>query len=262
MKRFFIYIYDWIGDSFLDKNRLFYLACQRFVDRRNGRRNSDMETNGEIRLIKRNAKNWNIVFDIGANQGEWTRAVVRVNPHAKIHCFEPDKTAFKRLIENNFSSNIACNDIGLSSSKQDLPMYVFSDGSELNSLYKREGLELEHGAQNSSIEVKLDTLENYCLEKEIASIDFVKIDVEGHELEVLKGMKAMLEDNKIKVIQFEYGGCNIDSRVLLKDIFIFFKDFNYDIYKILPKKLMLIESYKEIYEDFVYSNYLVMQKKK
>ena len=56
-------------------------------------------------------------------------------------------------------------------------------------------------------------------------IDYVKIDVEGHELDVLEGFGDLI--NKIKLIQFEFGGCNIDTRTFFKIFGIFFKKKNF-----------------------------------
>ena len=57
-------------------------------------------------------------------------------------------------------------------------------------------------------------------------IDYVKIDVEGHELDVLEGFGELI--NKIKLIQFEFGGCNIiDTELFFQDFWYFFKKKNF-----------------------------------
>ena len=50
-------------------------------------------------------------------------------------------------------------------------------------------------------------------------IDFFKIDVEGHEMDVLKGIGDKISN--IKLIQFEFGGCNIDTRCFFQDFWYF-----------------------------------------
>ena len=52
----------------------------------------------------------------------------------------------------------------------------------------------------SEIVVKTQTLDNFCLEKKISNIDVLKIDTEGNELNVLKGAKRLLSENKINLI--------------------------------------------------------------
>ncbi len=80
-----------------------------------------------------------------------------------------------------------------------------------------------------------------------------KIDVEGHELKVLEGVGSLI--NKIKVIQFEFGGCNIDTKTYFRDFWYFFKERNFDIYRITPLGPMKITQYKECYERFETTNY-------
>ena len=71
----------------------------------------------------------------------------------------------------------------------------------------------------------------------------------------------MLRENRIGIIQFEYGGCNIDSRVLLKDLFGMFEGFSYQFYKIFPKGLTAVTGYSQQFENFQYSNWLAIHQK-
>ena len=56
----------------------------------------------------------------------------------------------------------------------------------------------------------------------LQDVDFIKIDVEGNEMNVLKGMDKII--NNIKVLQIEFGGKWIDSRFFYRDLFDFFKN--------------------------------------
>lgn len=66
----------------------------------------------------------------------------------------------------------------------------------------------------------------------------------------------MLRRNAIDVIQFEYGGCNLDSRVYLADIWDFFSERGYSIAKLAPNELRRIHAYDQSLETFRYSNYV------
>jgi len=91
------------------------------------------------------------------------------------------------------------------------------------------------------------------------NVDFLKVDVEGHELECFRGANTLLSNRRIKAIQFEYGGCNIDSRVFLKDIFAFFGDFpRYHFFKILPHGLRLVQTYDQRLDNFQYQNWAII----
>ena len=240
----------------------FYNYCKAYVNKYNSENNCDMRTNGEFRFIKNNLPRCEIVFDIGANIGEWTQEALLINPKATIHCFEPSLYTYEKLVANTFPENIICNNYGLSSKKETLPLYIFEDGAGINSLYKRHGLEKSHNLKpQENLElIHLSTLENYCSEKNVTHIDFLKIDVEGHELEVFKGGNRLFLNNQISMIQFEYGGCNIDARVLLKDIFGFFKNKNYNLYKVYPQHLKLHEQYDQTLENFQYPNWVAIKK--
>ena len=89
-------------------------------------------------------------------------------------------------------------------------------------------------------------------------VDFVKIDVEGEELNCIYGFGNLIK--KVKLIQFEFGGTYIDSKNYFKDIYQFLKKFNFDIYIMTPKGLKKISEYSENLEYFVYSNYVGINK--
>jgi hypothetical protein len=148
----------------------------------------------------------------------------------------------------------------LSSVPGEMTLWVFADGAGINSLYKRQGLEDGWGLaeQQRAEVVRLDTLDAYCQRVGVQVIDLMKVDVEGHELEVFKGAAGMLAQGKIKRIQFEYGGCNIDSRVLLKDLFDFFAPYGYAFYKIYPREMRRVPRYDQRLENFQYQNWVVV----
>ena len=240
-------------------HQVFYRICRKYVDEFNGQNDCDIRMNGELRLLESYLPNCKVIFDVGANIGEWSRLALSANDGIMLHCFEPSKHAFEKLMSNNFPDNVCCNNFGLGSKKENKILYIFKQGSGINSLYQRHGLEsIGLLPQQEKEEVLIETLDNYCFAKDIEEIDFLKIDVEGHELAVLKGAINVLEKEKIKVIQFEYGGCYIDARILLKDIFEFFGTLSYSFYKIFPKNIKYIKSYDYRLENFQYSNYLIV----
>lgn len=72
---------------------------------------------------------------------------------------------------------------------------------------------------------------DYVNKNKINFIDFLKIDTEGYELEVVKGFEDFIEN--VKIIQFEYGGTYIDSNVKLIDIVEYLKSYNFDDFSYL-----------------------------
>jgi len=245
--------------SVVPVNYWLYRLCKGYVDFFNGENNCDIETNGELRYMKRVLPKCSTVFDIGANVGHWAALALRINQSLQLHCFEPGKVTYRKLLQNSFPANVICNNFGMSSEPGEAPLFIFEDGAGINSLYKREGLESFGLSKQENYElVRLDTVDDYCKQKGIDSIDLLKIDVEGHELEVFRGTAQMLFQGRVKVIQFEYGGCNIDAGVLLKDIFNFFSDYNYNFYKICSRELRLVARYDQCLENFQHQNWLIV----
>jgi hypothetical protein len=90
----------------------------------------------------------------------------------------------------------------------------------------------------------------------------LKIDTEGHELDVLNGALNMIKNKKTQIVTFEFGGCNIDSRTYFQDFYYFFKDNDMkNMFRITPSGYLApIIKYKEIYEQFRTTNFLVVLK--
>jgi FkbM family methyltransferase len=241
-------------------SRWLYKVCKRYVDNYNGENNDHLESNGELRLLRELLPECNTVFDVGANAGEWAAFALQVNPQLNLHCFEPSQATYERLVARGFPQNVVCNNFGLSSSSAQAKLLLFDDGAGINSLYRREGLEDGFGLKTQQREelIHLETADRYCEQHGIRNVDFFKVDVEGHELEVFKGMTKLLEERRVKSVQFEYGGCNIDADVLLRAIFAFFKSFDYTLYKIYPKHLRRVIRYDQRLENFQYQNWVAM----
>lgn len=237
-------------------NDLLYRACRRYVNHHLGDNNAQLKNNGELRLLRQVLPTSLVVFDVGANVGDWSELALTINPNLQIHCFEPSRAAFKILQQRGLVGLVRFNNLGLSAIAENGTMHLFSEGAGANSLYRREGLD---ETQSQTEEVRLDTLDAYCDRNGIDYIDLLKLDVEGHELNVLKGALKMIELGRIRRIQFEYGGTYIDARILLKDMFQLLASFGYSLYKIYPNSLRLHLDYDQALENFQYQNWIAVR---
>lgn len=207
-----------------------------------------------------------VVFDVGANAGEWSKAVLANNAKAEIHLFEPQPSLVPRLyknlskyIDNNqiFISNAA-----LSDDQRFVNFHLYAEDldSGLSSIHRRTSAEASGlvGPPSRQCIIPTKTLDTYCHEMGIHRIDFLKIDTEGHELSVLKGSQRMISSGDIDFIQFEYGGTYLDSGATLKDVFCILQFYNYRIFKITNKSLLYVEQYTSSIDDYQYANYLAI----
>jgi FkbM family methyltransferase len=197
-----------------------------------------------------------VILDIGANIGLYTEAVLKITPNASVYAFEPSSAACKKL-EERFTGNSQVIIIPLALGEQNKNATLWSDaaGSGLASLTKRR---LDHFDINFSYseEVEMTTLDEWIEESQVIP-DLIKLDVEGHELNVLKGgLKAIA---LAKVIQFEFGGCNIDTRTFFQDFWYFFMDAGFNLYRISPKGPIRVSRYSEEDEYFSCTNYLAIK---
>lgn len=219
-----------------------------------------IETSGEKNLLKvlnEELKNIEspVLFDVGANDGKYIEemySAFRKNAPV-IYGFEPSKFTYEKLLKKfENDPNIRLKQIGLASAKGEMQLYYNEQGSGWASLYERQISEFNKGLSQSEV-VVLDTLDAFCKSNSIDHIDFMKIDVEGHELEVLKGGTDMLKN--IRFIQFEFSFANYDSKTFMKDFFEVLKDFR--IYRVLQNGIREF-SYDPRYEIMMTTNFLAI----
>ena len=212
-------------------------------------------------LLRRKFKPPYCIFDVGANKGQFLSLLldhIAVDDFT-VHCFEPGRATFKMLLSSSVTDQrIKLNNIGLGKEKGEALLYFDNAGSGMASLTRRK---LEHfGIDfNKSEKVKIDTVDNYCSENGIRRIHLLKIDVEGHELDVLAGARRMFDEKAINMVTFEFGGCNIDTRTFFRDFWHFFREIDMKIMRITPSGYFYpIESYKEIYEQYRTTNFIAV----
>lgn len=203
------------------------------------------------------------VFDVGSNQGQFLFLIdqhMGMTPR-EVHCFEPSRQPYEKLCDvAEGRPDVTLNHFALGRSSGEVDLFSNEEGSGLASLSKRR---LDHFGLdfNYHERIKIETLDAYCLENGIDHIDLLKLDVEGHELDVLKGAERMFSERRIGMVTFEFGGCNIDSRTFFQDFYYFFTSHGMSsIFRILPTgTLQPIRKYAETLEQFRTTNFLVLR---
>jgi FkbM family methyltransferase len=146
-----------------------------------------------------------IVFDVGANVGQSAKIYLARFPSSHIYCFEPVINTFHQLQKNlKDNERIDCYQLALGSSKSRGTMVM--QGSSDN--FFLSGMSREESPMNSDVtteSVDIVTLDEFCHSKRIDQINYLKIDTEGGDLEVLKGAVNMLTAQRIDLVEVETG---------------------------------------------------------
>ena len=146
---------------------------------------------------------FNVVFDVGANEGQSIRFYKKYCPTAQFYCFEPAKDTFEILSSNVGSGNVHCLNFALSDRNSDAEL-VRSGSSDTFYVHDPDAhQEDEVGANRESISLK--RLDDYCKQAEISHISLLKIDTEGSDFSVLQGAESMLTEHKVDWIVVEAG---------------------------------------------------------
>lgn len=216
---------------------------------------------GETDLIRRLLKNGGrapVVFDVGANRGAYAEAVLQVRRDARVYCFEPSSVTFAALESAmGRTEGVTLFPFGLSATAGRSTLYSDNPGSGLASLTKRR---LDHFniAMERTETVELRTLDDVLASVGNPFVDLLKIDVEGHEMDVLRGGAQAFSARRIGAVQFEFGGTDIDTRTFLQDFHYFFTPLGYRLLIAAPGRLVPIRRYDEILEQFVPTNYVAL----
>jgi len=150
----------------------------------------------ELRLCLSNLTNDSVFFDVGANVGLYSIAAAKRFPSAKIHAFEPVPSTLS-LFRQNLAKNdienghVTLNELALSDAVGEV--YITSDFHSSNYITTPE-------SKYSKTLIRCTTIDNYVREKGIDRLDFIKVDVEGHELKVAKGAEETLTKLRPRVL--------------------------------------------------------------
>ncbi|MEH2001509.1 MAG: FkbM family methyltransferase [Nostoc sp.] len=153
-----------------------------------------------------------MVFDIGANVGDYSILLSKlVGVYGKVYSFEPTLNTFNKLKErlsNSKYNNVFPFQQAVYSDNIQIEFNEFSEEfSVWNSIGRPQMLDPQGSGQyvpivNTEV-VETISLDSFCKNNDIKKIDYLKIDVEGAEIDVLEGATELLRKKNIYFIQFE-----------------------------------------------------------
>ena len=147
-----------------------------------------------------------LLIDVGGNTGYWSWDFIKFYPKTTIIAFEPFEKVSKIYKERykNSKINVEVNNVGLSSKKEILNFYLSEDTtfSSFQKYSKKHRNKLNHIVGN--IKLTCDKLDNYKIPPAKYKKIFLKIDVQGHEVNVLKGAIETLKIVDIVLIETSF----------------------------------------------------------
>ncbi|MEI6314606.1 MAG: FkbM family methyltransferase [Syntrophus sp. (in: bacteria)] len=215
----------------------------------------------EVKLVyKLLVKSPTLAIDIGGNVGDYAAELRRRNKGLEIHIFEPSSTNISKLTARFANDRLikTC-PYAVSDSHGEATLFSDAPGSGAGSLTLRR---LDHFNVTFRHCEVINTIRFETYWKDVLegrTIDIVKLDIEGHELSALTGFGEAI--NSVRIIQFEFGGCNIDTRTFFQDFWYFFQDHHYEVFRITPLGAEKIHCYRETDEFFSTTNYIARNQK-
>lgn len=217
---------------------------------------------GEKNFIKLIKEDISFALDIGANVGNYTKLLLS-ETSCVVNSFEPLPEAFKELenIKFEYPNRLYVHNFAVGNENTTQNLYFGDIKSEKASLMPNlEKLSFVKDGNNKNINVKvkkLDDCENLFKDNRI---DFIKIDTEGYEYEVLLGAKNILMKHKPKFIQMEFNWHQLLKNQTLYNLSKFM-NFS-EVFRILPygKKLIQIDPSRPENNIYHLSNYVFIRK--
>ncbi|MDQ6950342.1 MAG: FkbM family methyltransferase [Mariprofundales bacterium] len=162
---------------------------------------------GDVVAVRRLLRSGDVVIDVGANVGQYAlMAATAVGDNGAVYAFEPSPNILTKLRRNRKLNELT--------NLQIVPSAVGSK-SEFGNFYPAEGYNEGIGSlvyqggsdagmrSETPIQVEVITLDDFCNNNAINRVDFIKIDAEGYDFEVLKGAEYTLQTNQDIVVMVE-----------------------------------------------------------
>lgn len=227
---------------------------------------SNLQKSGELKSIKKLSNlDIKVVFDIGANTGQYSQAFLE-NSNAKIFAFEPMKKSYEKLINNTlkYGNRITGFNYALGEKENEALIYFNTDEDQLASLSK-DVQSIPYLAKNNvkSTKIQVRTIDNVFMELTrqgvITSVDVIKIDTEGFEFEVLQGARSVIKNNPPKAVIIEFNWHQLTRSQTILNFSKILVD--YVAFQILPygDGIFRVDPMKPENNIFFYSNFIFLR---
>ena len=179
-----------------------------------------------------------IFFDIGANIGVQTLQLSQKFKNSIVHSFEPTNFGFNKLKKNislnkKLNERIFANQLFLTNKQNSLPKKIYASWNLKN---KKNVHKKHYGSFKTTSNSQSLKLDDYIIKNKISKIDFIKLDVDGHELDVLKSGYKFLKKNKTPIIFEVAPYLYKEHGYTHNDLINLFRELGYNFYNIANLK--------------------------
>ena len=189
------------------------------------------------------SKDVKIVVDIGAHKGEFLKHIKKIKSIRKIYSLEPQKKVYEELLKEIDNKKFFAYNIAISNrnGKQKMQINDFSMTSTLSKVnensiyYKIKNLII--GNKKKKFEyIKTEKLDLFTKKRKLNKIDLLKVDTEGHELNVVKSGLKTLKKTKYLLIEFRQNDLYLNyssqalHKIVLKNNFKLIKKFKFPLF--------------------------------
>lgn len=161
-----------------------------------------------------------IILDVCAHEGEFALRVKAVRPQARLYAFELHSQAYAVLTSLTHGAGITTVQAACGQHAGIVTLYDHADrpGSYHATLYPTVIRDLPRG-HAAGVDVSCMVLDDFVEDHGLSQIHLLKIDTEGHEFQVLRGLSRTLARHAMDGIQFEFNRMQVMSRTLMRDFF-------------------------------------------
>ncbi|WP_164155931.1 FkbM family methyltransferase [Sandarakinorhabdus rubra] len=225
----------------------------------------DFDRNGEARVLRTIGAHLKgqipIVLDVGAHYGEWCASCTAIMPDARVYSFELiAEQAAEARAQHASNPNVSVFEFGLSDSDAEIEISYNPAAGRATSIAPRLRSQFFADVPLRKALCQVRRGDQVAELNALPRIDLLKIDTEGHELFVLRGLEGVLANPQLRptVIQFEYGDTFIPQRATLSEVHGLLAPLGYAIGRVSPRGVNF-KPYSYADEHYRMGNYVAVQ---
>lgn len=212
-------------------------------------------TNGEFRILDAlRTADISTVFDVGAHHGEWAEYAARAFPGARVWAFEIEPSAraeLERRVRGNRRVTVV--PFGLADKSGELVVHVDKSHPMMTSAVNWDA------DRREPVLCRVESGDAFLASQGIDRIDFLKVDVEGLDHSVLRGLTRSLADERVGIIQFEFTQWAAITKTALRDFYELLEPAGFTIGKVFPT-FVDWRAYALEHEIYVRANFLAVHR--